>query len=980
MRSGLLTSAILILALGLPVTMAAKTINVPATSLANALTQAKNGDTIMIAAGTYSPGSSGFRVRNLNKSFALVAAVTGAVIIDGGGSGPLFDIEGLGGPGTLSFSGIVFQNGFSDNSSASGGITIDEANVKFNACTFTGNRHQASGAGGGAVQVRGASRVNFNGVTFSQNTAFNNGGALFIIEESTVRIRASEIEGNSTVVPGHTTVATGGAVFVLNSALEVFKSNFTNNSTAFVGGAIRIFGAYDAGGASLFVSNSKFEGNTALTDPDNPAPQPEAGGAIYAEDDATVVVENSEFVANQSYWGSAIAGYRPTVEIRGTRFIDNGPDDSLASFRSGLALKRPETATAGGTINLVSNDQNDNSTNFGAVNRPSASLTVTDSILRRTAAASTDVTEQGGCLFVGGDYSRQYGTGNVPQDGDAEQNRAYVVLTDVVFDNCDVETTSLGVGNGGGIFLNFVDMTVLSSIFTHCDALGEDAVGGVLRSLGDNIVRFSDTSFAGNSADRVGGAILVDSGRIEISDCHFIDNDVTPGVDEPVQRSPGSALTLRPANGLDITGFVEDSTFTGNTGMAIVEVDSFAPPYNKVVHSRNVTHNLHFADKIFKNQLVGFGGTTASELNALNIRHSDGFFDKSDGGNSRRTSAPRIGRLVAAPSDVVQHGPIGQADVSSAFLGYAWAGAANATVDATTVTQSGGVLEVTDAERYNLRVDGSIVSFDRVSEDEGCTDSVLCLDGGRFLVDATWRNFQSVNGDAFAVPFGSPDSGLFFFFEEDNWEMLVKTVDGCGFNNNYWVFVAATTNIEYDVAVFDTLSGETKSYFNPLSNPSPAITDVSALAACDFLQTGNDKSSWRHQSQAELTRSESVVKVADCDVTDTNLCLNQSRFRVEVSWKAFDGTTGSGLMVPGAPSDDSGLFFFFDEDNWEMLVKILDGCPINNNYWVFAAATTNVEYTLSVTDTDTGAVKTYFNPLGNAAAAITDTTAFATCP
>ena len=74
------------------------------------------------------------------------------------------------------------------------------------------------------------------------------------------------------------------------------------------------------------------------------------------------------------------------------------------------------------------------------------------------------------------------------------------------------------------------------------------------------------------------------------------------------------------------------------------------------------------------------------------------------------------------------------------------------------------------------------------------------------------------------------------------------------------------------------------------------------------------------------------------------------------------------------------MFWFFNADNWEMLIKVLNGCSITNHFWVFAAATTNVEYTLQVTDTDTGVVKQYFNPLGVSAAAITDTGAFATCP
>ena len=109
------------------------------------------------------------------------------------------------------------------------------------------------------------------------------------------------------------------------------------------------------------------------------------------------------------------------------------------------------------------------------------------------------------------------------------------------------------------------------------------------------------------------------------------------------------------------------------------------------------------------------------------------------------------------------------------------------------------------------------------------------------------------------------------------------------------------------------------------------------------------------------------------------LCLNQDRFRVEVDWQDFEGNTGIGQRV-GFRSEDSGLFWFFDPDNWEVLVKVLDGCPINGHFWVFTAATTNVQYTLRVTDLETGQFKEYSNALGASAPAVTDITAFASCP
>lgn len=113
--------------------------------------------------------------------------------------------------------------------------------------------------------------------------------------------------------------------------------------------------------------------------------------------------------------------------------------------------------------------------------------------------------------------------------------------------------------------------------------------------------------------------------------------------------------------------------------------------------------------------------------------------------------------------------------------------------------------------------------------------------------------------------------------------------------------------------------------------------------------------------------------------TTTSLCISGSRFSVSSKWSLPDGTRGIGTVVPGS-SASSGLFWFFGADNWELLVKVLDGCPVNNRKWVFSAATTNVHYSLVVTDVKSGQTKRYFNYFGQSAPAVTDTDAFATCP
>jgi hypothetical protein len=106
--------------------------------------------------------------------------------------------------------------------------------------------------------------------------------------------------------------------------------------------------------------------------------------------------------------------------------------------------------------------------------------------------------------------------------------------------------------------------------------------------------------------------------------------------------------------------------------------------------------------------------------------------------------------------------------------------------------------------------------------------------------------------------------------------------------------------------------------------------------------------------------------------------LIDGRFRVTVSWRDYEGRTGRGVPVV-AGDDSSAVFSFFRPDNWELLVKVLDGCALNGHYWVFGSAGTDVEYTLRVEDLVSGEEAVYDNPLGRSSPAITDTAALAGC-
>ena len=112
-----------------------------------------------------------------------------------------------------------------------------------------------------------------------------------------------------------------------------------------------------------------------------------------------------------------------------------------------------------------------------------------------------------------------------------------------------------------------------------------------------------------------------------------------------------------------------------------------------------------------------------------------------------------------------------------------------------------------------------------------------------------------------------------------------------------------------------------------------------------------------------------------CVGAGTSLCLADSRFEVTVDWSTAGGGEGPASAVPGG-TNNSGLFYFFDPDNWEMLIKVLDGCAINGHHWVYSAAATDLGLDIAVTDTATGSTWTYAKAPGPPAPAITESEAF----
>ncbi|MCM2314127.1 MAG: hypothetical protein NDJ92_03125, partial [Thermoanaerobaculia bacterium] len=79
------------------------------------------------------------------------------------------------------------------------------------------------------------------------------------------------------------------------------------------------------------------------------------------------------------------------------------------------------------------------------------------------------------------------------------------------------------------------------------------------------------------------------------------------------------------------------------------------------------------------------------------------------------------------------------------------------------------------------------------------------------------------------------------------------------------------------------------------------------------------------------------------------------------------GKTGAGVAI--AENDLFGYFSLPEltglGDSPEAFVKLIDGRPVSGRFWVFYGGMTDLEFTMTVTDTVTGRVKIYSKAAGS---------------
>ncbi|MCH9646819.1 MAG: hypothetical protein K0U98_01195 [Deltaproteobacteria bacterium] len=110
-------------------------------------------------------------------------------------------------------------------------------------------------------------------------------------------------------------------------------------------------------------------------------------------------------------------------------------------------------------------------------------------------------------------------------------------------------------------------------------------------------------------------------------------------------------------------------------------------------------------------------------------------------------------------------------------------------------------------------------------------DDALLLNENRFRIEANWRNLRGETGVGKPIQL-TDDTGYFWFFNSTNVEMVIKVLDACEDFNRFWIFAAGLTNVEVDVRVIDTETGEIFTFQNPLGTAFQPLQATDAFATC----------------------------------------------------------------------------------------------------------------------------------------------------
>ena len=216
------------------------------------------------------------------------------------------------------------------------------------------------------------------------------------------------------------------------------------------------------------------------------------------------------------------------------------------------------------------------------------------------------------------------------------------------------------------------------------------------------------------------------------------------------------------------------------------------------------------------------------------------------------------------------------------------------------------------------------------------TATRLCLVGNRYAVDLV-----AAGPGAFGAAHSLGDRAGYFGLpgatgDPNLPEVVVKMLpQGALGSRSAPVFYASLTTIPYVLEVYDTVTGDVRSYD---SDSLCGRADIPSMAS-------------------EASLSPSRVSAA----ATSALSLLGGRFSITLEARRPGGASVTAFVM--ASEDRFGIFSFpgvsGDAQFPEVVVKMIDATAIDGRFWFFHSDLTSLDYTLTVEDLVTGVTRTY---------------------
>ena len=384
---------------------------------------------------------------------------------------------------------VIFCNntadGFGQNIyTHSSNITVgDDATVMFYGKGWQFSSHSS------AIYAEYYCTVTFEGyskVTFDNNAAVGDGGAMYISDHSTVTF-----EGNSKVTLNNNAARNGGAMYITHHSTITFEGNSTvtsNNNTA-----------YDNGGVMYIVySNTTFQGNSTVTSNHNKA---DNGGVMYIVYSNTTFQGNSTVTSNNNGASNGNGGvmyitYHSTITFEGNSTVTS--NNNTAYDNGGVMYIFYSNITFQGNSTVTSNN-NTAYDNGGVMYIDYSNITFqgNSTVTSNNNGASNG---NGGVMYIT-DFSAITFEGNstvTSNDNMAYDNGGvmYIFYSNITFQGNSTVTSNNNTAydNGGVMYIVYSNTTFQgNSTVTSNNNGASNGNGGVM------YIVYSNTTFQGNS-------------------------------------------------------------------------------------------------------------------------------------------------------------------------------------------------------------------------------------------------------------------------------------------------------------------------------------------------------------------------------------------------------------------------------------------------------------------------------------------------